>query len=560
MTRPPRPAEAQLAAVLEIGQLLGSTLDLEALLELVLGGITRLLSCERATLFLVDPETGELWSKVALGEGGTIRVPPGQGIAGHVASTGEAVRVADAYSDPRFLAEVDRATGFRTRSLLAVPLRGKQGKPIGVAQALNRLDGRPFDSTDEHTLSAMASVVGIALENAQLYESLRQRNEALAKTQELLRRRMAELDLLFALEQEISAADSVTALVDAVLVRTFEALQVRSGVVFLGDGVSGTRHGPGRPPEPGQVPGEGPIRDALRWGRVARGAGVTLLAAPLVASSSGGRRVIGAIELSGRPDGTSFSDGDARLLGLVGEQLGRGIDVLLRRDEQARADRLAALGQTLSGVVHDLRTPMTVVSGYAELMAREDDPAERGTYAAEILSQIEHVTGMTRELLAFVRGERALLARRVLMPSLWKDLGATVRGELEPRGVTFDLVPGYGGAARLDEAKIRRLVTNLARNAAQAMGDGGRFSIRSSADGDTLVLEFEDTGPGLPPEVASRVFQAFATHGKQGGTGLGLAIVREVVEAHAGTIGVDSRPGAGTRFVVRLPGAVLPER
>ena len=107
------------------------------------------LNVDRSTLFLLDRERGQLWSKVAQGDGITeIRVPLGAGIVGFVAQHGEVISLADAYDDPRFNREVDRRTGYRTRSLLCLPIRDRAGQIVGAVQALNKRDGE-FTREDE---------------------------------------------------------------------------------------------------------------------------------------------------------------------------------------------------------------------------------------------------------------------------------------------------------------------------------------------------------------------------------------------------------------------------
>jgi signal transduction histidine kinase len=111
------------------------------------------------------------------------------------------------------------------------------------------------------------------------------------------------------------------------------------------------------------------------------------------------------------------------------------------------------------------------------------------------------------------------------------------------------------GVARFDEGKILRVIHNLARNAAEAMGEkGGRFTIRVARDteNDELVITFQDTGPGIPKEIEHRLFQSFVTSGKKGGTGLGLAITKRIAEEHGGTISVHSS-SRGATFKMRLP-------
>ncbi|RMH40098.1 MAG: sensor histidine kinase, partial [Deltaproteobacteria bacterium] len=153
----------------------------------------------------------------------------------------------------------------------------------------------------------------------------------------------------------------------------------------------------------------------------------------------------------------------------------------------------------------------------------------------------------------FARGETTVLMRRVYLHRFLADLVEQLRHDLAGRNVEVALDMEYRGVAYFDEAKIRRLAHNLARNAAQALGRaGGRFSIAARAAGDRLELVFADNGPGIPDEMRGRLFEPF-TSGTEGGTGLGLAIVKKIVDEHNGTIEVDSRAGEGTTFTVSLP-------
>jgi putative methionine-R-sulfoxide reductase with GAF domain len=127
-----------------------------------------LLQVERASLFLVDGSRGELWLKVAQEEGGRpvdVRVPIDRGIAGEVARTGRSLRVDDAYAHPLFNPEVDRQTGFRTRSVLCVPVDDRAGRVFAVAQLLNKRSGEPFDDGDEDRLREFTRKVALVLES-----------------------------------------------------------------------------------------------------------------------------------------------------------------------------------------------------------------------------------------------------------------------------------------------------------------------------------------------------------------------------------------------------------
>ena len=161
----------------EVSKAISSELDIDVLLKKIMGIATELLDAERSTLFLHDATTNELWSRVAEGVNEKeIRFPASAGIAGEVFNTQLPVNIPDAYADPRFNQEVDRMTGFRTRSILCVPVISRQGDTLGVVQVLNHSSG-PFRQRDVKRLEMLASQSAIALDNARLFsEVLSERN------------------------------------------------------------------------------------------------------------------------------------------------------------------------------------------------------------------------------------------------------------------------------------------------------------------------------------------------------------------------------------------------
>ncbi len=157
---------------MEITQAISSELHVDALLGKIMAVATDLLQAERSTLFLHDADSGELWSRVAEGiMQREIRFPASAGIAGAVFSSGKSINIPDAYSDPRFNQEVDRKTGYRTRSILCLPVENKQGQVIGVVQVLNKKGG-VFTVHDEKRLQLLCTQSAIALENARLFEDV----------------------------------------------------------------------------------------------------------------------------------------------------------------------------------------------------------------------------------------------------------------------------------------------------------------------------------------------------------------------------------------------------
>jgi Nif-specific regulatory protein len=166
---------------------MNSERDVNALLDLVVAEASRLLDCERASIFLFTPSRDELVSKVALGSERTIRVDAGVGIAGAVAATGQIVTVDDAYGDPRFFHGVDEATGYRTRNLLALPLAGADGEIIGTFEILNKRAGN-YTAEDTEIALSLGANAALAIQNAQMIGELQRHRATLeAENRNLLR-------------------------------------------------------------------------------------------------------------------------------------------------------------------------------------------------------------------------------------------------------------------------------------------------------------------------------------------------------------------------------------
>ena len=162
----------RLSALLELSSDLTSELDVDRLFPLIIGKVTDAMKAERTSLYVIDWEARELWTKVAE-QIEDIRLPLGQGISGRVAELGEEINVRDAWELPYFNREFDRKHLFRTRSVLCLPIKNQPGEMIGVIQVINKQDPDYFDREDEHFLKGLASQVGIALDNSLLHDELR---------------------------------------------------------------------------------------------------------------------------------------------------------------------------------------------------------------------------------------------------------------------------------------------------------------------------------------------------------------------------------------------------
>jgi phosphoserine phosphatase len=182
---------SNITAILEVARRLGLTTDLDELLDLIVSETRSVLNCERATLFLYDPQTEELFSKIAHGVD-QIRIPVKTGIAGACALSRQTINIPDAYADPRFNQNVDRQTGYRTRNLLANPLVGHNNQLVGVLQAVNK-HNESFSTKDQWILETLSSQAAVAIQRAHLIE---EQKEKLRLENELNLARDIQLGLL----------------------------------------------------------------------------------------------------------------------------------------------------------------------------------------------------------------------------------------------------------------------------------------------------------------------------------------------------------------------------
>ena len=163
-----------LIALVKIGQAVAAEKSIDALIKTIAEETKIALNADRCTVFIYDKNSNELYSKVATGfdDVQELRIPADKGLAGHVVQTGETINIKDAYNDKRFNKSVDKKTGYRTKTILCMPIKNFNQEIIGVFQVLNKFD-ETFTIDDEDLLIAIASSAGISLENAQLFEEQR---------------------------------------------------------------------------------------------------------------------------------------------------------------------------------------------------------------------------------------------------------------------------------------------------------------------------------------------------------------------------------------------------
>jgi DNA-binding response OmpR family regulator len=246
-------------------------------------------------------------------------------------------------------------------------------------------------------------------------------------------------------------------------------------------------------------------------------------------------------------------------------QLKHAMDDLAAAQQQVvQQERLRALGQMASGIAHDFNNALAPVIGFAELLLTLpdifQDVAKARHYVELIQTGAQDAAGIVRRLREFYRRRDALdLLEAVGLPDLideiisltqpkWKD-------QAQAAGKTITIERDYASQSPVagDEAELREALTNLIFNAVDAIPERGTLTVRTRDDGNHVLLQVSDTGAGMTEEVRRRCLEPFFSTKGAEGTGLGLAMLHGIVQRHNGTIEIDSAPGKGTTFTLRLP-------
>ncbi|MHC4943442.1 MAG: ATP-binding protein [Planctomycetota bacterium] len=233
-------------------------------------------------------------------------------------------------------------------------------------------------------------------------------------------------------------------------------------------------------------------------------------------------------------------------------------DLKMAQDELVKAERLSALGQMSSMIVHDLKNPMGGLLGYAQLLeqlAESLTPDEIKEYAGVIIKEMRRLSNMTEEIMDFSRGmETKLNQREVTVRDLVAVAVPVIESEFSEHGMSLEW-DGLDETALVlaDTDKMERVLINLAVNARQAMEPGGTYRISSCVRDYWIEIVTRDSGTGIPPEFREKIFEPFKSSKGTRGLGIGLAVAKWVVEAHGGEIWLHESNENGSEFRIKLP-------
>jgi signal transduction histidine kinase/CheY-like chemotaxis protein len=614
VTREARETTRQLEELNAIGVRLSGERDTKLLLELILTKARDITRSDAGSIYLVETAgDGSRRLRFELAQNDSVPVEfnavalplSPESLAGHVALTGEILNVADAYALPedrpyRFNPEVDTLAGYRTKSLLVLPMQTPSGDILGVLALINgkRESGRPFASTaaierealpysaaSRNLAASLASQAAVALANSGLFRELTRRQgrlEALVDVSQratrlwppaTVQRRIADLyaGLLQADAMAFHLVDG-DRLVRAEG-RGEDLAALLPGEIAVGEGPAGGVAATGASVAIMDLAGHAGLDPAQRDSAARLG-----LRAWLAVPVHSGDRLVGVLSAF-TSQAAAFSEDDVAVACTFAAQAGIAVEnsrlyaeleralegVQKSQDQLVQVERLRALGEMAAGVAHDFNNLLAVVMLRTELLlARGQAPAVAESLT--MIRQAAHDGAQTvRRIQEFTRTRSTRPFGRVDMQQVMQEVVELARprwrDQAQSRGVTYDVrveggkVPLVAGTAE----ELREALLNLLNNGLEAMPAGGSFTFRAVAEGGQVVIRAADAGCGMSEETRRRVFEPFFTTKGAQGNGLGLAVVWGIVARHGGEITVDSVVGQGTAFTIRLPvPAMLP--
>jgi signal transduction histidine kinase len=574
----------QLQLLNEVARNLTSTLDVSNLLDRILDNAMDIIGCEAGTLFLVEEETGELVFEVVKGpvadELSGTRLPPGTGHVGKAVETGKASIVNEARKTEEWSRSPDQQTGFHTRDLLLAPLYSQE-RVIGVIEVINRVDGLPFTVDDQELLTAFSSQAAIALENARLYTLTDQR----------LAERVDELSVMQRIDRELNTSLDVSRSMRITLDWAMRQSKADAGLVgtinedglqiMAYQGYKGELESYEDSKLPIDLPGIKGVVDNESTQQYKRSdflkqkeSGFTLLdgaESQIVIPIRREEQVIGLVLLESlRED--PWTDDTKDFLSRLSDHAAIAIANAQLFMQVQEAD--LAKSEFVSFVSHELKTPMTSIRGYTDLLlggAVGDINEAQENFLSTVRSNVNRMATLVSDLADVSRIESGRL-RLEFAPVQIVDLvyevvraqehDFRVKGQTLKQEIPDDLPTVWG-----DRIRIIQVLTNLLSNANKYTPNSGIITIQAEKCGnqwdpdgapEVVLIAVQDTGYGMAEEDEELIFTKFFRSAdpkirEVPGTGLGLNITKNLVEMQGGKIWFESELGKGTTFKFTLP-------
>lgn len=506
----------------EFGRTLSSTTDLNVLLDTLVGRLQEVLSVVNLAVF-VEERTAPTGFKAVRAKG----VDPDGGLPGEVVarlSSAEGIIRAEEVTVETD-AESEEFVAPRRRLYYYVPC-AVRSRVVAVIALGRTADGAMLSSEDLDLLRAISGYVAVAIENAQLLQEQEQRADELARLKEF----------------NENIIESIN--VGVMVINLHGRITNWNGAMEQIYGLSRGEAIGKRIPEVFQSG----ILNALRqlMERVTSDEPVTVY--KFRARSFDERDL--TLNISLAPLHSKLGEVEGTLIAIEDVTARVGLEQQLQQSE-----KLSSIGLLAAGVAHEVNTPLTGISSYAQMLLQQiPDTDPRHQLLQKIYRQTSRASSIVNNLLNFSRVSDSRLAE-VDLPRVLDDTVQLLDAQL--RNTQIEVVRRYAANVPLAQGnapKLQQVFMNMILNARDAMPQGGRLEISVEADEHAATVSFRDTGTGIAPENLAKIYDPFFTTKQIGqGTGLGLAVSYGIIQDHGGHIEVDSQPDAGTTFRITLP-------